>query len=127
MNLTSADYVILMDSWWNPAVEAQASDRAHRIGQERLVTVYSLVAGNTIEEKIVALHRHKRNLAGTLLEGGDFSGRFSDHPFSATGLFMVATLGSNWLWRGKGLSTAKALGSYILSGMKIPGITAQIA
>jgi len=77
LNLTSADYVIHMDPWWNPAVEAQASDRAHRIGQERPVTVYRLVARNTIEEKIVALHQHKRNLAGTLLEGGDISGRIS--------------------------------------------------
>ncbi|MBI5589356.1 MAG: DEAD/DEAH box helicase [Deltaproteobacteria bacterium] len=77
LNLTSADYVIHMDPWWNPAVEAQASDRAHRIGQERPVTVYRLVARNTIEEKIVALHRHKRNLARTLLEGGDVSGRIS--------------------------------------------------
>jgi len=66
-----------MDPWWNPAVEAQASDRAHRIGQERPVTVYRLLARNTIEEKIVALHQRKRNLAGTLLEGGDISGRIS--------------------------------------------------
>ncbi len=77
LNLTSADYVIHMDPWWNPAVEAQASDRAHRIGQKRPVTVYRLVARNTIEEKIIALHQHKRNLAGTLLEGGDISGRIS--------------------------------------------------
>ncbi|MFH0994805.1 MAG: DEAD/DEAH box helicase [Pseudomonadota bacterium] len=77
LNLTAADYVIHMDPWWNPAVEAQASDRAHRIGQERPVTVYRLVVRNTIEEKIVALHQHKRNLAGTLLEGGDISGRIS--------------------------------------------------
>jgi superfamily II DNA or RNA helicase len=77
LNLTSADYVIHMDPWWNPAVEAQASDRAHRIGQERPVTVYRLIARNTIEEKIVALHQHKRNLAGALLEGGDISGRIS--------------------------------------------------
>lgn len=66
-----------MDPWWNPAVEAQASNRAHRIGQERPVTVYRPVARNTIEEKIVALHQHKRNLAGTLLEGWDVSGRIS--------------------------------------------------
>jgi superfamily II DNA or RNA helicase len=77
LNLTSADYVIHMDPWWNPAVEAQASDRAHRIGQERPVTVYRMVARNTIEEKIVALHQYKRNLAGALLEGGDISGRIS--------------------------------------------------
>jgi hypothetical protein len=77
LNLTSADYVIHMDPWWNPAVEDQASDRAHRIGQERPVTVYRLVTRNTIEEKIIALHQHKRNLAGALLEGGDISGRIS--------------------------------------------------
>ena len=77
LNLTAADYVIHMDPWWNPAVESQASSRAHRIGQERPVTVYRLVVRNTIEEKIVALHRHKQNLAGTLLEGGDIAGRIT--------------------------------------------------
>jgi SNF2 family DNA or RNA helicase len=66
-----------MDPWWNPAVEDQASDRAHRIGQERPVTVYRLVTRNTIEEKILALHQNKRDLAGALLEGGDISGRIS--------------------------------------------------
>ena len=68
LNLTAADYVIHMDPWWNPAVEDQASDRAHRIGQERPVTVYRIVARNTIEEKIVALHEWKRDLADGLLE-----------------------------------------------------------
>lgn len=77
LNLTSADYVIHMDPWWNPAVEAQASDRAHRIGQQRPVTVYRLITRNTIEEKIVALHQKKLNLAGALMEGGDISGRIS--------------------------------------------------
>ncbi|WP_166424555.1 DEAD/DEAH box helicase [Paraglaciecola sp. 20A4] len=71
LNLTAADYVIHMDPWWNPAVEEQASDRAHRIGQLRPVTVYRLIAQNTIEEKIVALHQHKRDLADTLLEGNE--------------------------------------------------------
>ena len=69
LNLTAADYVIHMDPWWNPAVEDQASDRAHRIGQTRPVTVYRLVAANTIEEKIVELHHAKRDLADSLLEG----------------------------------------------------------
>ena len=69
LNLTAADYVIHMDPWWNPAVEDQASDRAHRIGQTRPVTVYRLVAANTIEEKIVELHHQKRDLADSLLEG----------------------------------------------------------
>jgi SNF2 family DNA or RNA helicase len=58
-----------MDPWWNPAVEDQASDRAHRIGQERPVTIYRLVAADTIEDSIVALHQEKRDLADRLLEG----------------------------------------------------------
>jgi SNF2 family DNA or RNA helicase len=73
LNLTAADYVIHMDPWWNPAVEDQASDRAHRIGQQRPVTIYRLVAKNTIEEKIVHLHHEKRALADSLLEGTDVS------------------------------------------------------
>ncbi|MEB3338761.1 MAG: DEAD/DEAH box helicase, partial [Leptolyngbyaceae bacterium] len=77
LNLTAADYVIHMDPWWNPAVEDQASDRAHRIGQQRPVTIYRLVAKNTIEEKIVELHQHKRDLADSLLEGSDMSGKIS--------------------------------------------------
>lgn len=71
LNLTAADYVIHMDPWWNPAVEEQASDRAHRMGQTRPVTIYRLIAKNTIEDKIVALHQHKRDLANSLLEGSD--------------------------------------------------------
>jgi SNF2 family DNA or RNA helicase/tetratricopeptide (TPR) repeat protein len=77
LNLTAADYVIHMDPWWNPAVEDQASDRAHRIGQQRPVTIYRLVAKNTIEDKIVDLHQHKRDLADSLLEGADISGKMS--------------------------------------------------
>lgn len=75
LNLTAADYVIHMDPWWNPAVEDQASDRAHRIGQQRPVTVYRLVTKGTIEEQIVSLHRQKRDLADSLLEGGEISGK----------------------------------------------------
>jgi SNF2-related domain/Helicase conserved C-terminal domain len=71
LNLTAADYVIHLDPWWNPAAEAQATDRAHRIGQEKPVTVYRLVAKGTIEERIVALHRTKRELADSLLAGSD--------------------------------------------------------
>jgi len=70
LNLTAADYVIHLDPWWNPAVESQATDRAHRIGQRRRVTVYRLITKNTIEEKIVELHAKKRSLARTLLDGG---------------------------------------------------------
>ncbi|MBD9356868.1 DEAD/DEAH box helicase [Methylomonas albis] len=77
LNLTAADYVIHMDPWWNPAVEDQASDRAHRMGQQRPVTIYRMIAKNTIEEKIVALHSHKRDLADSLLDGADMSGKVS--------------------------------------------------
>lgn len=77
LNLTAADYVIHMDPWWNPAVEDQASDRAHRIGQKRPVTVYRLVVKDSIEEQIVALHKQKRDLADTLLEGADAAGKIS--------------------------------------------------
>ena len=77
LNLTAADYVIHMDPWWNPAVEDQASDRAHRIGQERPVTVYRIVTENTIEEKIIQLHAQKRDLADSLLEGADISARLN--------------------------------------------------
>ncbi|MEM8829447.1 MAG: DEAD/DEAH box helicase [Cyanobacteria bacterium P01_G01_bin.19] len=77
LNLTAADYVLHMDPWWNPAVEDQASDRAHRIGQQRPVTIYRLVARGTIEEKIVRLHHQKRDLADSLLEGTDTSGKMS--------------------------------------------------
>lgn len=77
LNLTAADYVIHLDPWWNPAVEDQASDRAHRIGQQRPVTVYRLVAKDTIEEKIVNMHQQKRDLADSLLEGTEMSGKLS--------------------------------------------------
>lgn len=77
LNLTAADYVIHLDPWWNPAVEDQASDRAHRIGQTRPVTIYRLITTNTIEEKIVQLHHRKRGLADGLLDGSDMAGRIS--------------------------------------------------
>ncbi|MFH1217408.1 MAG: DEAD/DEAH box helicase [Pseudomonadota bacterium] len=77
LNLTAADYVIHMDPWWNPAVEDQASDRAHRIGQMLPVTVYRLITRNTIEEKILTLHHSKRELAENLLEGSDLSHRMT--------------------------------------------------
>jgi SNF2 family DNA or RNA helicase len=66
-----------MDPWWNPAVEDQASDRVHRIGQQRPVTIYRLVTSNTIEEKIVKLHKTKRDLADSLLAGTDASAALS--------------------------------------------------
>ncbi len=77
LNLTAADYVIHMDPWWNPAIEDQASDRAHRIGQTRPVTIYRLVCKDTIEEKIVKLHQEKRDLAGSLLEGSEMSAQMN--------------------------------------------------
>jgi SNF2 family DNA or RNA helicase len=77
LNLTAADYIIHLDPWWNPAIEDQASDRAHRIGQNRPVTVYRLVAEDTIEEKILKLHATKRDLADTLLEGSDQAAKLS--------------------------------------------------
>ncbi len=67
LNLTAADTVIHFDPWWNPAVEDQASDRAHRIGQKRVVTVYRLVAEGTIEEKILQLKEKKRELVSSVL------------------------------------------------------------
>ena len=78
LNLTAADYVIHLDPWWNPAVETQASDRAHRIGQQRPVTIYRLIVKDSIEERIVALHREKRDLADALLEGADASASLSE-------------------------------------------------
>jgi len=67
LNLTAADYVILLDPWWNPAIEAQAIDRAHRIGQEKKVFAYRVVAKDTIEDKILALQDDKRHLAESIL------------------------------------------------------------
>ena len=66
-----------MDPWWNPAVEDQASDRAHRLGQERPVTIYRFITDGTIEERILKLHADKRDLADSLLEGTDRSGKLS--------------------------------------------------
>ena len=77
LNLTAADYVIHLDPWWNPAVEDQASDRAHRIGQQRPVTVYRLVARGSIEQQIIELHSRKRDLADGLLESGDSAARLN--------------------------------------------------
>jgi|TARA_Y100000994_G_C15574687_1_gene393987 SNF2 family DNA or RNA helicase len=67
LNLTAADYVYILDPWWNPAVEAQAIDRAHRIGQTRPVFAYRLIARNTVEEKILALQDQKRELAASII------------------------------------------------------------
>mgnify|MGYP005811707521 CR=1 FL=1 len=67
LNLTKAEYVFLLDPWWNPAVEAQAIDRAHRIGQENKVIIYKFITRNSVEEKIMALQERKMALAGELI------------------------------------------------------------
>ncbi len=69
LNLTAAGYVFLLDPWWNPAVEAQAIDRTHRIGQTQPVFAYRLIARGTVEEKLVELQRAKRDLADAILDG----------------------------------------------------------
>ena len=69
LNLTAADIVIHFDPWWNVAVQNQATDRAHRIGQQNVVTVYKLIAKGTIEEKIVSLQEKKKELADKILGG----------------------------------------------------------
>lgn len=74
LNLTEADYCILLDPWWNPATEAQAVDRVHRIGQTRQVMVYRFVATDTIEERVMALKERKAELFASVMNGGDFAG-----------------------------------------------------
>ena len=70
LNLTAAEHVLLLDPWWNPAVEAQAIDRSHRIGQTRTVFAYKLIARGTVEEKVIALQKEKRALAEAILGDG---------------------------------------------------------
>ena len=84
LNLTAANYVILLDPWWNPAVESQAADRAHRIGQKNPVTVYRLIAADTVEERVLELHREKKALAEDVL--GD-AGSAALTPEQLMGLF----------------------------------------
>ncbi|MGZ6358747.1 MAG: helicase-related protein, partial [Bdellovibrionota bacterium] len=67
LNLTAADYVFILDPWWNPAAESQAIDRTHRIGQKNSVIAYRLIAKDTVEEKIVELQSAKRDLAAAIL------------------------------------------------------------
>lgn len=68
LNLTAADTVIHYDPWWNPAVEAQAADRAHRIGQTNVVTAYKLISEDTVEEKILRMQRRKRRVIDAALD-----------------------------------------------------------
>ncbi|MEZ6187488.1 MAG: SNF2-related protein [Planctomycetota bacterium] len=77
LNLTAADYVVHLDPWWNPAVEDQATDRAHRLGQQKPVTVYRLVTQGTVEAQILALHAQKRDLVAGVLDGSDRAGKLS--------------------------------------------------
>ena len=67
LNLTAAEYVFLLDPWWNPAVESQAIDRAHRIGQTRSVFAYRLICKGTVEEKVLELQKSKRDLADAII------------------------------------------------------------
>lgn len=83
LNLTTATEVIHLDPWWNPAVEDQASDRAHRIGQDKPVTVYRMVALGTIEEQILTLHADKRMMMASLLEGTDSAAPISSDEMLA--------------------------------------------
>jgi SNF2 family DNA or RNA helicase len=71
LNLTAADTVVHFDPWWNPAVEAQATDRAHRIGQTRVVTSYKLICSGTVEEKVLQLQTAKRELLKDVFEASD--------------------------------------------------------
>jgi SNF2 family DNA or RNA helicase len=84
LNLTGADTVVHFDPWWNPAAEAQATDRAHRIGQSRVVTSYKLVCPETVEEKVLALQEEKRALLAGVFEASD----------AATGKISLADLRS---------------------------------
>jgi non-specific serine/threonine protein kinase len=77
LNLTGADYVIHMDPWWNPAVENQATDRAHRMGQTKTVFVQKLIVRNTVEEKILKLQEKKKKLIDDLFSG-DFQGKLNE-------------------------------------------------
>lgn len=88
LNLTAADYVIHLDPWWNPAAEDQASDRAHRIGQQRPITIVKLVSQGTIEEAVLALHGEKRRLAHAALGSSE-----SALPLDADALEQLLALG----------------------------------
>ena len=79
MNLTQASEVLILDPWWNPAIEDQASDRVHRIGQKQPVTIIRLIANNTIEASILHLHKQKRDIAANILSD-------NHHPLSLNDL-----------------------------------------
>ena len=83
LNLTAADHVFLLDPWWNPAAEQQAVDRAHRIGQDKPVFVWKLVAERTVEERVLLLQQRKQAVADAVLEGADAPGKLTDDDFAA--------------------------------------------
>ena len=83
LNLTAADTVIHYDPWWNPAVEQQATDRAHRIGQTQPVTVFRLIAEHSVEEKILALQDRKKDLAAQMLAGNKLEASLTEEDFTA--------------------------------------------
>ncbi|MEY2881249.1 MAG: hypothetical protein RLZZ15_3629, partial [Verrucomicrobiota bacterium] len=91
LNLTAAEYVFLLDPWWNPAVEAQAVDRVHRIGQKSTVFVYRMITAGTIEERIQTLKASKKDLFDKLIGGlgGDFD--LSQHFTSLRSLVTLTT------------------------------------
>jgi len=82
LNLTQADYVLLLDPWWNPAAEEQALSRAHRIGQTRNVFVYRFITSNSVEEKIQSLQARKRQLANALINTETLTGQLSQEDIS---------------------------------------------
>jgi superfamily II DNA or RNA helicase len=94
LNLTGADYVVHLDPWWNPAVEDQATDRAHRIGQTRPVTVYRLVLKDSIEQGILSLHAAKRTLAADFLEDAEAAGALDEEALLALIRGEAAALGA---------------------------------
>jgi SNF2 family DNA or RNA helicase len=71
LNLVEANYVFLLDPWWNPAAESQAMDRVHRIGQKNKVIVYKFITSNTVEEKIILLQSQKTSMNDMMFEGAD--------------------------------------------------------
>jgi SNF2 family DNA or RNA helicase len=83
LNLTAATNVIHLDPWWNPAVEDQASDRAHRLGQKRPVTIYRLIAMGTVEEQMLSLHERKRALIAGVLSGKSDAGKLDTNQLIA--------------------------------------------
>ncbi|MCO4764155.1 MAG: DEAD/DEAH box helicase, partial [Myxococcales bacterium] len=111
LNLTAASYVFHLDPWWNPAVEDQATDRAHRIGQQRGVSVYRIVAKGTVEEAIYELHKDKRDLVSRLLSGTDKA-----KALSITELESLVLYSGKRTWHREKPAHEHESGSPLLSG-----------